>query len=360
MPFQVVHNNIVRMKTDAIVNAANSRLLAGGGVCGAIFSAAGAEQLQKACDEKGCCPVGEAVITDGFRLSAKYVIHAVGPIWRGGNQGEAQYLKSAYLSSLALAVEYGCESISFPLISSGIYGYPKREALDIAVSAFREFLQNHEMNIYLVVFDRQAVTISEKIYSDVKHYIDTYAVDTRRRCGVNPKEYQQLLNDAPLSYMVNEPPAPYFVDEESVPLPYAAGQPMQEGLSAAGKTAQGGRSLDDLLSHLQETFPQMLFRLIDEKGYSDVEVYKRANIDRKLFSKIKCTPDYCPKKRTVISLAIALRLTLDETIDLLNRAGYSLSLGNKADVIIRFFLENKEYDIFLINETLFAFEQPLL
>ncbi len=170
MPFQIVHNDIVKMQTDAIVNAANSHLQKGGGVCGAIFHAAGVELLQKECDGIGLCPVGQAVITEGYNLAAKYIIHAVGPVWNGGSQGEDKLLLKAYQSSLELAREYHLNSIAFPLISSGIYGYPKEEALQIAISAISEFLLHNEMDIYLVVYDRKAISLSEKLFTEINHY----------------------------------------------------------------------------------------------------------------------------------------------------------------------------------------------
>lgn len=323
MPFQIVHNNIVNMKTDAIVNAANSMLAEGGGVCGAVFAAAGSEKMRQACRKLSPCPVGRAVLTKGFDLPAKYVIHAVGPVWRGGKQGERRLLEEAYRSALNEARKARCRSVSFPLISAGIYGYPKQEALEVAVSCFREFLRENEMELYLVVFDREAVAISEQLYQSVRHYIETYAPESQRERQNLPTEFQQVFG---------------------APEPFAGSK----------------RSLEELLKRKEETFSEMLLRLIDEKGYTDVEVYKRANMDRKLFSKIRSSREYVPKKQNVLALAISLRLSLDETLDLLARAGYALSMANKMDVIIKYFLEKEEYDIFLINETLFAFGQPVI
>ena len=328
MPFQIVHNDITKMHTDAIVNAANSRLQAGGGVCGAIFAAAGDRKLQEECNRKSPCPTGSAVITGGYGLSAKYIVHAVGPIWQGGSQGEETLLRSAYLTSLKLAAEKGCRSISFPLISAGIYGYPKEQALQVAVSAFSRFLMEQddgeEMDIYLVVFDRSAVSLSEKLFQEISHYIDTFhdeeEKERRRRF-----EYEiccaSICEDADV---------------------------LRE------------RSLEQLVNNLEETFSEMVLRLVDEKGYKDSQVYKRANLDRKLFSKIRSNPDYHPKKETVLALAVGLQLSVDETLDLLQRAGYTLSNSSRTDVIVRFFLEKGEHDIFLINEALFCFGEAVL
>lgn len=329
MPFQIVHNDITKMHTDAIVNAANTHLLMGGGVCGAIFNGAGPDKLERECRKLAPCPVGSAVITGGYGLPARYVIHAVGPIWRGGGQGERELLAGAYRSALALAKEKDCGSVAFPLISSGIYGYPKLEALRVAVDTIREFLAGEELDVYLVVFDRRAVELGQELYADIKHFIDRYFEENlSRRLAAEPVVY-----------------------EEEAVLEYAGPMAMHK---------YGARSLEDMLNNLDETFSQMVLRLIDQKGYRDAQVYKRANMDRKLFSKIRSNPQYRPKKQTVLALAIALRLNVDEARDLLKKAGFTLSDSQKQDVIIRYFLEAGEYDMFTINEALFCFEQPLL
>ena len=331
MPFSLVRNDIVNMRVDAIVNAANSSLAPGGGVCGAIFAAAGRTALEKACRAIGHCDVGSAVITPGFDLPARYVIHAVGPIWQGGSRGEADLLHSCYTRALHLARENGCESIAFPLISSGIFGYPKPQALRVAINAIEEFLLKYEMQVYLVIFDRAALLISKRLYENIQRYIDDRYVELR----AFPRQAAEAL-----------PHARQRAEQADLPL-------------AAPCATPGKRSLDDLLGHLDESFSRMLLRLIDEKGMTDVEVYKRANLDRKLFSKIR-KEGYNPSKQTALALAIALRLNLDETKDLLGRAGYALSHSNKFDIIIEYFIEEGVYDIFEINEALFAFEQRLL
>ena len=331
MPFSLVRNDIVNMRVDAIVNAANSSLAPGGGVCGAIFAAAGRTALDKACRAIGNCDVGSAVITPGFDLPARYVIHAVGPIWQGGSRGEADLLHSCYTRALHLARENSCESIAFPLISSGIFGYPKPQALRVAINAIEEFLLKYEMQVYLVIFDRAALLISERLYENIQRYIDDRYVELR----AFPRQAAEAL-----------PHARQRAEQADLPL-------------AAPCATPGKRSLDDLLGHLDESFSRMLLRLIDEKGMTDVEVYKRANLDRKLFSKIR-KEGYNPSKQTALALAIALRLNLDETKDLLGRAGYALSHSNKFDIIIEYFIEEGVYDIFEINEALFAFEQRLL
>ena len=378
MPFQIVHNDITKMNTDIIVNAANSALQAGGGVCGAIFRAAGVTALQAECDRKAPCATGSAVITGAYDLPVKYIVHAVGPVWRGGTHGEREQLAGAYRRALELAREHECRSISFPLISAGIYGYPKEEALAVAVSTISEFLLQYEMDVYLVVFDRSAVQLSEQLFADVQHYVDTYYVPEPRRRRLEESQWMEDVECAPTM------PKNSFEDSTSAPVPvsYVAAAPAPAPAKKAarkggfrpqsmpapaflGATKGAGplksqRSLQELLSRSSETFSQMLLRLIDEKGYTDVEVYKRANMDRKLFSKIRSNKDYHPKKTTVLALAIALRLSVDEATDLLRKAGYTFSDSYKQDIIVRYFLERGEYDMFTINETLFCFEEPLL
>lgn len=332
MPFQILHNDITNMNTDAIVNAANSKLLMGGGVCGAIFRAAGEEELQKECEQIKQCPVGHAVITKAYNLKAKYIIHTVGPIYKDGNSNEAKFLRSAYETSLKLAKDYNLKSIAFPLISSGIYGYPKKEALNIAVSTIKEFLADNDMDIYLVVFDRKAVHLSEELYEGIEHYINDFYEDENYR-----------LRDT------------YSLEIEEI---YHDDCNFQEPIYETKDFNK--RSLERILDNIDESFSQMLLRLIDEKGKTDVEVYKKANMDRKLFSKIRSNKDYNPKKSTALSLAIGLELSLDETKDLLAKAGYTLSPSHKFDLIVEYFIKNKNYDIFIINEALFSFEQPLL
>lgn len=341
MPFQIIRDDITRLETDAIVNAANSRLLAGGGVCGAIFSAAGAGELQKECDKIGFCGIGEAVITKGFRLKAKYVIHTVGPIYGQDPENEENQLYSCYKNSLELAGKKKLESIAFPVISSGIYGYPKAEAIKIAIRAIKDFLDENEMTVYLVLYDKNAFQISEKLFSDVKSYIDERMVkpETLKR----PDLYFDAVA-APFSVQPNR-----IYDSEDF------GEPVKN----SSEKIVPKKSLEDLINMKVETFSEMLLRLIDEKGMTDVEVYKRANIDRKLFSKMR-KKDYTPKKITVVALVIALRLNMNEARKLLERAGYAFTESSKFDLIIEYFIENEKYDIFEINETLFAFEQQLL
>ena len=327
MPLEIVRNDITKMKVDAIVNAANETLLGGGGVDGCIHRAAGPELLQE-CRTLGGCRIGEAKITGAYRLPCKYVIHTAGPVWNGGKCGEREQLASCYRTSLALAKEHGCETVAFPLISSGIFGYPKDQALRVAVDTIGEFLLHNDMTVYIVIFSRTAYQISSKLFADIAEYVDDHYVDAHtdsqrerlRRRGVVESRMLTAYEDAPVA--------------------------------ASG--------LDEALAHLDAGFSETLLKIIDRSGKKDAEVYKKANVDRKLFSKIRNNPHYKPSKPTAVAFAIALELNLDETRDLVARAGYALSASSKFDVIIEYFIRQKKYDIFEINEALFAFDQSLL
>jgi O-acetyl-ADP-ribose deacetylase (regulator of RNase III) len=327
MPMEIIRNDITKMCVDAVVNASNTELKMGGGVSGAIFAAAGAEALKAACESVGGCAVGDAVITGGFGLTALYVIHTVGPVWRGGDCGEEELLQSCYRNALKLAAENSCKSIAFPLIASGIYGYPKDMALKGAISAISDFLMENEMKVYLVVYDRKAFELSGKLFSSVEKYIDDNYVDEHL-------EIRRRTEDRNISqFMVSDS----CFDAEA----------------AAPKLKK--RRLEDLLAEMEETFSDSLLRLIDEKGMTDVEAYKKANIDRKLFSKIRSGNGYKPNKKTALSLAIALGLNLDETRDLLAKAGFALSHSSRFDVIVEYFIQEGGYNIFDVNQALFKF-----
>lgn len=347
MPLQIVRNDITKMKVDAIVNAANSSLLGGGGVDGCIHRAAGPELLAE-CKTLGGCETGSAKITGAGKLPCKYVIHAVGPRWLGGKRGERDQLISCYRTSLALAKDKKCETVAFPLISSGIYGYPKDQALRIAIDTISEFLLENDMTVYIVIFDKNAYQISEKLFSDIAEYIDDNYVDEHTD---DYSERLRRLNAFKAKEMVCEASVCEEPDDEIDMLMTAA--PM----AVASKKA---KSLDDALGQIDESFSEMLLRKIDESGMTDAECYKKANIDRKLFSKIRSDKLYKPSKPTAIAFAIALELSLDETKDMLMKAGFALSHSNKFDIIIEYFIENENYNVFEINEALFAFDQSLL
>ena len=336
MPLEIVRNDITKMSVDAIVNAANESLLGGGGVDGAIHYAAGPGLLAE-CKTLGGCKTGKAKITGGYNLPAKYVIHTVGPIYEDGKQGEKALLESCYRESLALAKEQNCETVAFPLISSGVYGYPKDQALKVAIDVISDFLLKNEMKVYIVIFDKAAYKISEKLFSDIAEYIDDNYVDEH----TDYRRERSRMNYPCQSVMIG------------------SAQPEYLDLCEC-KALLAEDDLDAKLKQIDESFSQMLLRKIDEKGMTDAECYKKANIDRKLFSKIRSDVHYKPSKPTAIAFAISLELTLSETEDMLKKAGFALSHSNKFDIIIEYFISKGNYNIFEINEALFAFDQSLL
>lgn len=356
MPLLMIRNDITKMQVDAVVNPSNPELHMGRGTSWAIYHAAGVTELTTACKKIGSCEVGKAVLTKGFALPAKFIIHAVCPPWTDGGEQDKVYLKNAYSCALHIAAEYGFQSVAFPLLSSGFYGWPKGEAFHLATTVISEFLLEHEMTVYLVLYDHESVEVSKKLFSKIEEYIDDHYVEVNDEGDSSQKstfEYNSLppdrmVHDTATSYpslsdeprrKVNSPQMPDFLKKLSVPK---------------------GRNLKELISHMDETFSQMLLRLIDERGLKDSAVYHKANIDRRLFSKIKNDINYAPTKKTVLAFAIALELSLDETKDLLMKAGYAFSNSSKSDVIISFFIENRNYNVFEINEVLFFYGQPIL
>lgn len=355
MPLKIIRNDITKIPCDAIVNAANSTLLGGGGVDGAIHKAAG-PQLLKECRTLGGCKTGKAKITNGYNLPSKFVIHTVGPVWKGGAYNEEELLRSCYRESLALAKEYGCESVAFPLISSGVYGYPKDKALSVAVEEISSFILQNDMTVYIVVFDRNAFALSQKLTEDIEEYINDNYVDENliRRQNLS-SQIDSCIPEPDICASIRPAKKAYAIfddgdDEDDE----------EENFNCRSKSKKKKLSLEDMLKQIDESFSQMLLRLIDEKGMTDAQCYKKANIDRKLFSKIRKDINYKPSKPTVLAFAIALELSVDETKDMLSKAGFALSRSSIFDIIIEFFIKSGNYNIFEINEALFAFDQSLL
>lgn len=342
MPLILIQSDITTLRCDAIVNAANNSLLGGGGVDGAIHRAAGPELLAE-CRTLGGCETGRAKLTRGYRLPAKYVIHTVGPVWRGGAYGEPALLQSCYRESLRLAFDTGCESVAFPLISAGVYGYPKKDAIRIARESILEFLREHEMTVYLVFFRRGDLSLDDPLLKELTQYIDRAlprAIHRKNNLQGEAKAAAPLFSAA----------------RPAAKLP--AAKDAQNGWLPTGAASAPG--LDEALSQLDESFSQMLLRKIDERGMTDAQCYKKANVDRKLFSKIRGDAHYRPSKVTAIAFALALELPMAETEELLRKAGYALSGSSRFDLIISFFIRRGNYNIFDINEALFAYDQPLL
>ena len=383
MPFHIIRDNITRVHADAIVNTANPEPVYAGGTDSAIYHAAGRDRLLAERKKIGRINPGQAAFTPAFALHAKYIIHTVGPVWQGGDRGEFELLASCYRNSLGIARRLGCESIAFPLISTGVYGFPKDRALEIALREISVFLEKSEMDVTLVVFDRKSFDLSAGLAADIRQYInenyvteqtaEEYAIDDqylgqslnqtlrpaarrelqRRSARHSRLESPSRKSDAKDSSPQGEKPD-YLLREEG-----AAYEPDQS-VSSAPARPRPQRSLQDVMSQVGESFQECLLRLIDQRGLTDAQVYKRANIDRKLFSKIRCNPHYIPRRKTIISLAVALELNIDEMTDLLLKAGIALSPGSKFDLIIRYCVENQIYDSMTINAILFDYDQPLL
>ena len=343
------------MNVDAIVNAANTSLQEGGGVCGAIFAAAGADKLQKACDALAPIKTGDAVVTKGFALPAKYIIHTAGPVYLDGKHDEENALRRCYINSLNAAKQHGCASIAFPLISSGIYGYPRDEAISVATGTIGEWLMENDMEVTLVVFDKAFFALTNELFGDIKTFIEKNYVDEQE---AKHSRSRRLLEYTDTMIMDSEQSV---LKEKSMRIsdekPVGAQKKMRKEFLPTAYPSVQAKKID---TQLDESFSDAILRLIDTKGKSDVEIYKRANLDRKLFSKIRTGRGYMPSKKTAVALAVAMELSLTETRELLERAGFALSRSVMFDVIIEYFITRKRYDIFEINNVLFEYDQPLL
>ncbi len=333
MPLNIIRADITTLDCDAIVCPTNRRLLPGNGLDRTVHMKAGRE-FSRACMRLDECPEGEAVYTDGYDLRAKYIIQTVGPHWRGGENGEEEVLRRSYESCLRIVDRLGIKSVAFPLVAAGYYGFPKDLALRTASSTLRKYLEKREDDIliYLVVFDRKAFQISTELFDDVRQYIDDNYFD-EEKYNTRSMKYSQLGDDA--------------IFEGHIPW-----------MKAESRRVCASRSipLDKALQAVDEGFSDMLRRKIREKGMTEVECYRKANVDRRLFSKIISNPDYSPSKGTALAFAVALELPLDELVEMVGKAGYSFTNSNKRDIVVKYFVDRGDYDIFRINETLFAFD----
>ena len=354
MPFEIVRNDIVNMHVDAVVNSANPNPVIGTGVDSGIHKKAG-RGLLDARKEIGCIEFGDAVITPGFELNAKYVIHTVGPIWKDGKHREEQILSSCYRKSLALAKENQCDSIAFPLIATGNYGFPKPLALQIAIHEISTFLLENEMLIYLVVFEKESFVLSEKLFKSVNSYIDEKYISKKMF-----DEYKICREG--FSAGRRSKTRSGFGRNKHIPRACFSPKDREEHFDMAVNSCMpmDSDNLGNMLKNLDAGFSETLLSLIDRSGKKDSEIYKKANVDRKLFSKIRNNMEYKPSKTTALAFAFALELDIDETKDFIGRAGYALSHSSKFDVIIEYFLIHKNYDVFELNQVLFAFDQPLI
>jgi O-acetyl-ADP-ribose deacetylase (regulator of RNase III) len=356
MPFQIIRNDITKVKADAIVNTANPDPIVGGGTDSAIYAAAGEKELLAERQKIGEIQPGQAVSTDAFRLQAKYIIHTVGPSWIDGQHGEREILHACYENSLSLADKLKCQSIAFPLIATGVYQFPKDEALQIALSEINKFLLSHEMEVILVVFDQKAFELSTKLSGSIQEFIDENSVQSLRKMEYGAPLYSGDSQESRRELRRRQQNK--FLEEHADEI--LASDRMEEPDVTVIPEDLSGKSLEDLVGSLEKTFQERLFELINERGIDEVSVYKKANIDRKLFSRIRSKKDYKPKKKTAVALAIALGLDLPTMKDLLGRAGFALSPSSKADLIIMYFVSRQDYNIYEINAALFDYGQPLL
>ena len=338
MPYQIIRNDIVKVEADAIVNPTDALYSGTGGVDARIHFYAG-EELRKVCDRLPLLGIGDVAVTDGYQLPCKYIIHTFGPIWHGGEENERENLISCYRKSLCAAEERGCASIAFPLISSGTFGFPKRLVLRIALEAITDYLMDHDMTVYIIVYDRESFEISKRLQTDIDAFVDEHYIAR-----------DELLFD-PYSYIYHAEKRkedPSSVKEQA------------RNSSVKADSGKNTKSLSAMLSEMGDGFAASLFHLIDERGMTDAECYHRANISRQNFSKIRTIPGYLPKKPTILALAVALKLSVDETNNLLRSAGLALSNSNKQDVIVEYFLFMKKYDLMENNEALYKNGQPCL
>ena len=359
MPFQIIRSDITKVKADAIVNTVNPFPVIGSGTDSAIYAAAGEKLLLAERKKIGNIARGQVAVTPAFGLSAKYIIHTVGPSWEGGDQGERDVLRSCYANSLEKAAELKANSIAFPLIATGVYGFPKDEALNIALEEIGKFLLTHEMKVILVVFDKKAFELSGQLVGDIEEYIDEHGVRVAHEAEYgdyyNPQMIQRRrLEEERMLNSIGNLSDEVFERTEKLP-------PLSETRRPSPPVSKTeSKSLDDILGEAGDTFQKKLFQLIDERGLDDVTVYKKANIDRKVFSRIRCKADYKPKKKTAVAFAIALELDMPTMEDLLARAEIAFSPSSTFDLIIKYFVEKGIYDIFEINATLFKYGQPIL
>lgn len=390
MPFIIERNDLSAVVADAVVVAANEKLKITGGVGLTVALAAGLDELQAACDGIGFCPCGSAVATPSFGLDARLIVHAVGPVWQGGGLGEADFLRSAYDAALECAASEDARSIALPLISAGTYGFPADVSLAVARESIRAFLNRHDdIDVRLVLYSRESVTAGMAAYLDIAEYVDDHYVDDHPAWGTTVLNIPDWVQERGL---VEEAPRPAQeparssqgplgrlrsalaerlgrrereAREQSADLdtatPMATPAPVHGDVGEySAEKAGDAVELADLLDSLDAPFSTTLLALIDERGMTDAQVYKRANMSRQLFSKIRSDADYRPTKKTALALAVALGLDIDETSALLARAGFALSSSSKADVIVEYFISRGNHDIFEINKALYAFDQPIL
>ena len=341
MPFKIIRDDITKVKADAIVNPVNPEVSIGGGVESAIYEAAGKEKLLEARKELGRLHPGKVGVTEAFNLDAKYIVHVSGLYWKGGNSFEARCLEECYEKALKAALDKGCKSIAFPLLATGTYGFPKDIGLDVAVSAFTEFLEEYEMDITLVVFGNDAVNVSGKLAYEVRSFVDDKYVKEALEA-----EYKEDRNIE--RYALPNERFHLLLKEETYDVPDGA-------CTKDTFSAKQPGSLEAALKNIyKESFEKHLQQLINKKGLKNSEVYAAANISKQYFSKL-LKGQVKPSKDKMLALAVGLRLNMDEVVDFLRIAGYALSPISQTDTVVEYFIRKQEYNVLKINIVLFDY-----
>lgn len=332
MPLKIVRSDLLLVRCDAIVNPSDVFLSGSGSIDLKIHESCG-HMLDNELSNYDVIDVSNAIVTKAYNLNTcKYVIHTVGPIYEDGEHNEFNKLRECYRNVLKVAFEHNLESIAVPLISSGTFGFPKKEAYLIAIEEINKFLIETDMLIYLVVYDKESFSISKELSHDVKSYISEKLIQKDSNTSFK----------SPLVYASND--RLRNIDQSEIKFSIS--------INSFNESADKSFELD-------ESFSESVLRIIDEKELKDTEVYKKALLNRKLFSTLRSNKDYRPSKKTAISLCIALELNIDETNDLLKKAGFVLSHSNLFDVIIEYYIIKGIFDMYEINCALLDNDQEI-
>lgn len=387
MPFQIIRNDITKVKADVIVNTANPKPVIGGGTDSAIYKAAGEEKLLTERQKIGHIARGEMAVTSAFDLKAKYIIHTVGPIWEGGNKGEFDILRSCYRKPLEKAAELGCESVAFPLIATGVYGFPKDKALQIAMSEISSFLMQDgiEMTVKLVVFGDKAFRLSRNLFFQVESFITDEEVIKAHleEYGIEQEEFDHIKDryrrerEYERYYPANRPTGVLdFSDECELPeivefgdihigsVGSSSKKPVKKETGASYKKPFNEHSFDKSLymndGKEELPFQKHLLKLIIDRDLDNTTVYKSSNVTKGAFSKIMCGDTKIPKKKAVLGFCIGLKLSLEEAEELLASADMAFNPYDKRDKLVIQCLQRGQYNIDEVNSMLYICHQPLL
>lgn len=362
MSFKIERNDITKVSADAIVNTANPMPTVGAGTDTAIYKAAGYEELIEERRKIGVIPRGESRATPSFKLEkngVKFIIHTIGVFWQGGSKGETDILRSCYKTSLKTAVDLGCKSIAIPFLATGSYCFPKELALQIAVEEISKFLLENEIDVKLIVYDRKSFKISEKLFSDVEDYLQKnltdedesdFFSDALKSCKIDSSEDFEEERER----IGRKKQAQRIKKRESSPIIGAALTsaeiPVIHNLESACEATIAPVDVDAFIQKGQtKNFQDTLQSLIAERNLPNADIWKKADMDRKFFSKIISTKDYVPKKKPVMALGLALELPLEDFERFLAAAGYAFMPSDRFDLIIKYCVMNKIYNIVKVD-----------